>query len=497
MWFKRKKVDVQPEVRTKKTEVREHSGRTLQRDLNQIRTTTNGINVFSFNAGVSSVSINNLIKWHLAEWRNESRQSTLTNPIARKYMMLSVDGVVGSNGIYVKPSVELDIDENEKHQINMQLEKLFDRWAYDQTRFSLDNSMTFDLFTQTLEKHRVRDGEAFVRIHNFNRTIKIEMIDSARLTQFNNALLSNGSYISNGIEFNKYNQPVNYYFAKYNPVTYTYDATSYDVIPAIEILHYYVADDATQNRGIPDLVASTKVLSDLKNFQEAALLAKRISASVTTFITNSGNNELSLNESEQSTAIYNEYLEPGAIFELGANQDIKSVDPRNGVDGIAEFTDVLLDNISMGLNVTKQSLMGSTADASFSAAKLAERLQATTFSTRTNVLVNKVLKPIYSAWLKNEMLNNNKLNLKFSDFDDLVSARYIQTKPISLDPLKDIQCEVAAIDAGLKSRTQVISEMGGDPRLVMQEIESEKNMNKEVQNEVQKPDEGINLTNGD
>lgn len=41
MWFKRKKVDVQPEVRTKKTEVREHSGRTLQRDLNQIRTTTN------------------------------------------------------------------------------------------------------------------------------------------------------------------------------------------------------------------------------------------------------------------------------------------------------------------------------------------------------------------------------------------------------------------------------------------------------------------------
>jgi capsid protein len=151
----------------------------------------------------------------------------------------------------------------------------------------------------------------------------------------------------------------------------------------------------------------------------------------------------------------------------------------------------------MGLNVTKQSLMGSTADASFSAAKLAERLQATTFSTRTNVLINKVLKPIYSAWLKNEMLNNNKLNLKFSDFDDLVCARYIQTKPISLDPLKDIQCEVAAIDAGLKSRTQVISEMGGDPRVVMQEIESEKNMNKEVQNEVQKPDEGINLTNGD
>lgn len=118
--------------------------------------------------------------------------------------------------------------------------------------------MTFDLFTQTLEKHRVRDGEAFVRIHNFNRTIRLEIIDSARLTQLNNALLSNGRYISNSIEFNKYNQPVNYYFAKYNPVTYTYDATSYDVIPATEILHYYVADDATQNRESPILLQVLK-----------------------------------------------------------------------------------------------------------------------------------------------------------------------------------------------------------------------------------------------
>jgi capsid protein len=53
-----------------------------------------------------------------------------------------------------------------------------------------------------------------------------------------------------------------------------------------------VADDATK-RGIPILLQVLK-FSDLKNFQEAALLAKRISASVTTFITNSGNNELSL-----------------------------------------------------------------------------------------------------------------------------------------------------------------------------------------------------------
>ncbi|MBF3320988.1 phage portal protein, partial [Leptospira borgpetersenii] len=75
------------------------------------------------------VSINNIIKWNLSEWRNQSRDATLVNPIARKYMMLSVDGVVGSNGIYVKPSVDIDVDEETKHTINQQLEKIFDKWA--------------------------------------------------------------------------------------------------------------------------------------------------------------------------------------------------------------------------------------------------------------------------------------------------------------------------------------------------------------------------------
>ena len=39
--------------------------------------------------------------------------------------------------------------------------------------------------------------------------------------------------------------------------------------------------------------------------------------------------------------------------------------------------------------------------------------------------------------------------------------------------------------------------MGGDPRVVLQEIENEKNMNKEVLDENQKPDEGTNPTSGD
>ncbi|HCA9839076.1 TPA: phage portal protein [Klebsiella variicola subsp. variicola] len=479
--FWRKK-EVQTQV-AKKTKHKEKVHSTLQRDLQAVRGMSTPVISFGFTSGTSATSINNVLRWFLVDYRAYSREAVMQNPIGRKYMNLSVDGVVGANGIYCKPDAQLEIDADELHKLNQKLEKLFDRWAYDSNRFSMDGSLSFDLFQQTIEKIRVSDGEAFIRIHNVNGTIKIEIIDAARLTQLNNQWLDNGNYISNGIEFDKYHKPVNYYFCIYNPITYTYDATSFEIIPASEICHYFIADAMGQERGVPDMVSTTKIMDDLKNFTEAALVAKRVSASSMAFITNNNNDtdqvELVAGEDDSATK-YTEFLEPGAVFELGKNQDIKTVNPQAGVDRIGEFTDELLNQISMGLNVTKQSLMGSTADASFSAAKLAERLQSTTFRTRTNVMINKVLKPIYLAWLKNEMLTNNTLGLSFADFDDLVCARYIPQKPISLDPLKDIQAEVAMIDAGLKSKTQVISEMGGDPRIVLEEIEKEKQQNKEV-----------------
>ncbi|HFR2628297.1 TPA: phage portal protein, partial [Shigella sonnei] len=210
----------------------------------------------------------------------------------------------------------------------------------------------------------------------------------------NNQRLSNGNYISNGIEFDKWHKPVNYYFCKFDPVTYTYITGDYEVIPAAEICHYFIADQQGQERGLPDMVATSKLMEDLKNFTEAALTAKRVSASSMAFITNNNDTTstdlLGADEREEVTPVYTEYFEAGFIGELAEGQDIKTVTPTNGVDGIDQFTNELMNQISMGLNITKQALLSDTSNASFSASRLTEKLQQTTFRTRTNVLISKV-----------------------------------------------------------------------------------------------------------
>lgn len=502
-WKKKPQAQPRPQVKAKPSQKRfiEKPALTMKRDLQAVRGMSTPVISFVFTSGTGSQNINNLIRWFLSDWRNASREAVLKNPLGSKYMNLSVDGVVGAEGVYIKPAPTIEgMTPDELQELSQRLEKHFDRWAYDADRFSLDGSMTFDIFQQTVEKIRVQDGECFIRIHNVNNTVKLEIIDAARLTQLNNQWLDNGNYISNGVEYNQYRKPVNYYFCIYNPITYTYDATAFEIIPAKEICHYFIPQQMGQERGIPDMISTSKTMEDLKNFTEAALIAKRISASATAYITNNNNDtdqvELVAGETD-STATYSEYLEPGAVFELGKNQDIKTVSPSNGADKIGEFTSELMDQIAMGLNVTKQSLMGSTADASFSAAKLAERLQATTFRTRSNVLISRVLKPIYLEWMKCEMLNNSNLNISFSDFDDAICARYIPVKPISLDATKDIQAEIMLLDAGLKSKTQIISEMGGDPRITLEEIAKEKETNTQGNTngiEPKEPEEGTDST---
>ena len=495
--FWKKKEEKQPQPVPKKLRQRNAQSSTLKKDIQAARNTS--VMNFGFNANTGG-NINFLLMKALPTFRAFSRDAILKNPIGRKYMNLSVDGVVGSDGVYVKPAVELEQDDAVLNEINQQLEKLFDRWAYNPDRFSIDGALSFDLFQQTVEKIRVQDGECFIRIHTNNGQIQIEIIDAARLTQLNNQFMSNGNYISNGIEFDKYHRPVNYYFCTFNPVNYQFNTTDYEVIPANEICHYFIADIQGQERGIPDMVATSKLMTDLQNFTEAALTAKRVSASSMAFITNNSDTtqvDLIDDNREEVTPVYTEYFEAGFIGELGEGQDIKTITPTNGVDGIDVFTNELMNQISMGLNVTKQALLSDTSNASFSAARLTEKLQVTTFRTRTNVLISKVLKPIYAAWLKNEMLHNNTLNLSFSDFDDLICARFISQKPISLDPVKDIQAEVMQLDAGLKSKIQVIAELGGDPVKVLAEIakEKEENINKEVnQNGNKEQEEGANDT---
>ncbi|EMO4245067.1 phage portal protein [Citrobacter freundii] len=432
---------------------------------------------FGFTAGNQAGNINAIINRTLPVMVAASRELSIKNGIVKKYVATNSAGVTGADGLYIRPCSHSSQDDKVNQQVNKQLEDAFYAWAEDPKAFSRCGTLDISTFQRLVERTRSIDGDCFIRIHQTRDGMpQVEIIDSMRISTYENQILPSGNYISNGIEFDiDTNRPVAYWITRYNPIMYNYLLGERERVPAEEILHLFQQDYPTQQRGIPDVHAGTDKLKELEEFMVAAITSRKVAASAMAFITNPDSDEIELLKGDDVSYYEQDYLNPAAIVELQAGQDIKTVNPTQTTDGISEFVDNQLMMIAMGLDITKQSLTSDTSNASFSAAKLTDKLQQSTFKTRTNALVVSVLKPLYVTWLKAAMINNSALsNLSFSDFNNLTHAQYVPTRQISLDPYKDLQTEVLAIDSGLKSKAMVISEMGYDPAVVMEEIQKEK-----------------------
>jgi lambda family phage portal protein len=80
---------------------------------------------------------------------------------------------------------------------------------------------------------------------------------------------------------------------------------------------------------------------------------------------------------------------------------------------------------------------------------------------KQNWMIQHFMLPIYEQWLQMQLLKNT-INQDMTMFDSLMEVRWQAKSWDWVDPLKDIKASVEAINAGLKTRSDVISQQGGD-----------------------------------
>ncbi|HEN3480688.1 TPA: phage portal protein [Yersinia enterocolitica] len=485
MWPFNKKETIEPiqPTRQQKTsrKYNNNNNTSVKRDLDNIRNFPSQI-LGQYGNGINNVNLNAVLRQSLTSIRDACRELSIQNPYARRYVQLSSQQTVGADGITVRPQ-PLSHDGTVNQVLADQIDKLFYQWAENASEFSHDGSMSIDIFQQVVERTRATDGECFIRIHKNNNKVQLELIDSARIPSTKNELLNKGSYISNGIEFNEFDQVQAYHVAKVHPLNYTISTNDVTRIPAEEIIHYFIPEFPKQQRGIPDLIASIKTLNDFNAYHEAAIIQKRLASSAMAFITSTDNNQDELlNDSTDEDRESIEYFQAGSIYELQSGQNIQTVNPQAGTDKITEFSDSVLTTISTGLGIPKSMLTGDTQNASFSAAKMADRINRDGMKTKSNLMISKVLKPIFKIWLSNIMINKLQ-NLSFKDFDDLSNCTFILPKQISLDPNKDAQYEQTLLEMGVKSKSMIMRDLGYEPQRVFDELqqEHERTINKDME----------------
>ena len=312
-------------------------------------------------------------------------------------------------------------------------------------------------------------GECFVRLRPRRSEdgllvpLQLQLLQSEMLPFEKTEMDPNGNRIRCGIEFDMIGRRVAYHFRRRHPG----DSTDQRIavpdtvrVPAEEVLHIYRPIDAGQIRGLPHVAPAMVRLFLLDQYDDAELDRKKTAAMFAGFITKTAPEDPMMGEGAadlDGAAIAS--LEPGTMQVLLPGEDVKFSSPADVGGGYEAFQYRTLLAVSASLGLPYHLVTGDVRQANYSSlrAELVE-FRRRIGQLQHGVMAHQLCRPIWRRWLETAVLSG-------ALGADPVTARPVQWIPPRWDwgdPLKDIQAQVLAMEAGLTSRRKVVEATGYD-----------------------------------
>ncbi|GAA0303418.1 phage portal protein [Rhodovulum strictum] len=315
----------------------------------------------------------------------------------------------------------------------------------------------------------VRDGECFVRMLSSPDGFRLSLLPADQIDPAMTRDLGDGARIVAGVEFDGSEQVTAYHVLPDAPGTPfgTYGETLR--IPASEILHVFDRQFPGQVRGVTWLAPVLLKLADYDAASDAMLMNLKVQALFAGFITDLEGGTAGFDGTEKAGTV-NVSLEPGAMRMLPPGSDVKFSQPSGGLSQQVEFIKSQLHEIAAGLGLMYEQLSGDLSQANYSSARFgllefrrrAEMLQRT-------LIEGQLLRPLWRHWIGWKALAG-EISPEDATAPDYRAVRFVPPGWQWVDPLKEVNAEVRAIEAGLKSRAEVVAGRGRDLDEVDQEI---------------------------
>jgi lambda family phage portal protein len=312
-------------------------------------------------------------------------------------------------------------------------------------------------------------GECFVRLRPRRAEdglvvpLQLQLLQAEMLPFEKTETAANGNAIRCGIEMDAIGRRVAYHFRRRHPGDSTDrgSPTPETVrVPAREVLHVYRPLDAGQLRGLPHVAPAMVRLFLLDQYDDAELDRKKTAAMFAGFITKTAPEEPVMGESDadlDGAALAS--LEPGTMQVLLPGEDVTFSAPADVGGGYEAFQYRTLLAVSASLGLPYHLVTGDVRQANYSSlrAELVE-FRRRIGQLQHGVIVHQLCRAVWRRWIDTAALSG-------ALGADPVAARPVQWIPPRwdwVDPLKDIQAQVLAMEAGITSRRKVVEATGYD-----------------------------------
>ena len=313
-------------------------------------------------------------------------------------------------------------------------------------------------------------GECFVRLRprrpkdGLRVPLQLQLLQSEMLPFDKTETAANGNCIRCGIEFDRIGRRVAYHFRRRHPGDSTDQGALIPEttrVPADDVLHVFRPIDAGQIRGLPHVAPAMVRLFLLDQFDDAELDRKKTAAMFAGFITKTAPEEPLMGETEDAedgTGIAS--LEPGTLQVLLPGEDVKFSSPADVGGGYEAFQYRTLLSIAASVGLPYHLVTGDVRQANYSSlrAELVE-FRRRVGQLQHGVIAHQLCRPIWRRWLEAATLSGA---LDLDDLDTALPVQWIPPRWDWVDPLKDIQAQLLAIEAGLLSRRKAVEATGYD-----------------------------------
>lgn len=408
--------------------------------------------------------------------RARSRQLQRDDPYARRYFRLFANNVLGWQGIKLQMKIK-DAAGNLNSSANSQIENAWRKWGRKKN-CTIDKRLSWRQVCRLALTSRKRDGGFLIRyVPYFNNefSFALQCIEVDHLDVYQNVpnYQGSGNEIRMGVELNANKEVVAYHLWTKHPGDYN-AGSGFKLIrvPAEEILHLYLPERAHQTMGMPEIAASMSRMNMLNGYEEAEVTAARVAACKGGYITKKAPEEFVGDENDTAGNKVEE-MEPGVVRELDPGEDFVEHDPKHPNTAYGPFTKTVLRGVASGMMISYNALANDLEGVNYSSIRAGVLEDREEFMMEQEDFIEDLCEPIFERWLKFALLSG-QVALPVKQLQQYIDGATWQGRRWSwVDPLKDINAAVVAIENRLESRTGVVSDRGGDFETLLDEIEEE------------------------
>lgn len=421
--------------------------------------------------------------------RARSRDLFANNDYARRFGGMVTANVIGGAGVILQARI-YDKPGKPDAGANDAVEAGFARWGMRGSCDVTGRLSWRDTQIQVI-KAVARDGEALIRKIRGKAAgnafgYALQVLDIDRLdTKLMRAAGKGLNEIKMGVEVDAFGRAVAYWLRPFHPgelwLAQGQVLSDHQRVPAGDILHVYMADRPEQLRGAPWMHAAMTRLNNLGGYEEAAVIAARVGASKMGFFkTPEGGVDAASDGKDEQGVPYTE-AEPGAFGTLPDGMDFVPFNPDYPHAMYAEFVKACLRGVASGLGVSYHGLANDLEGVNFSSIRAGTLEERDQWIGIQQWFIDAFLEPVYQDWLRSalafgQILLANGSPLPLEKIDKFAAHTWQARRWQWVDPLKDMNASVLAIENGLKAPQDVAAELGVDYEDVLVKIKQAQDM---------------------